>query len=321
MNIQVLFTGGTIGSSMQGDYINTDRLAPFRLLSMYEQAEKEAGRSNLLPQFDTAKPYSLLSENLTGHDLNRLIACLSDSIRRDYDGIIVTHGTDTLQYTAAALSLVFEDAGIPIVLVSSNYILDDARANGLVNFTQAVDFIRTAAAEKRTGVYVSYCNYGENPCIHNASALLSHAAYDDKIKSLPPHLSHIAEAKAFLYNTYRGYDIHPAVAAETSTIYFRDPCPVLFSKAMPGQSYPILQPHIKAVLLETYHSGTLCTTGSALSDFVRYAGKKNIPVYVTGIENRTAYESTRQFLNLNLNILPSCSPIYAYMLLWFMTSQ
>lgn len=315
MNIQVLFTGGTIGSSVQGKYINTNHLATYRLLSMYEQSEKDAGRGELLPHFDTMEPYSLLSENLTGRDLNRLIACLSDSIHENYDGIIITHGTDTLQYTAAALSILFEDAGVPIVLVSSNYILEDVRANGLTNFTHAVDFIRATTGKKCSGVYVSYCNPGERPCIHNAFGLLAHAAYDDSLHSLPQSLSQTEEVKTAIC------DGLPTIPGGNTAIYFQDPCPVLYLKAIPGQAYPMLQSHTKAVLLETYHSGTLCTSGTALSDFVRLADEKNIPVYITGIENRTAYESTKQFLDLKLNILAPCSPIYAYMLLWFMTSR
>ncbi len=315
MNILVIFTGGTIGSSVQGNYINTDSHAPFRLLSMYEQAQAKAGRALELPHFDTREPYTLLSENLTGQDLNRLITCLSDAIHQNYDGIIVTHGTDTLQYTAAALSLFFADADIPILLVSSNYILDDTKANGLINFEEAVRFIRTTAGQKSSGVYVSYCNSGGHPHIHNAACLLPHAAYDDSLYSLSPALSCLKEVRTAICG-----ENTPALC-NASTLYFKDPCPVLFIKAMPGQAYPTLQSHIKAVLIETYHSGTLCTAGSAFSDFVRLADKKNIPVYITGIENRTAYQSTKAFSDLPLTVLAPCSPIYAYMLLWFTTSQ
>ena len=54
-----------------------------------------------------------------------------------YDGIIITHGTDTLQYTSAMLGYMFDDVSIPIVLVSSNYVLEDKRANGLINLSKA----------------------------------------------------------------------------------------------------------------------------------------------------------------------------------------
>lgn len=315
MNIKVLFTGGTIGSCIHGNYIGTDTRASHMLLSTFEKMEKKSGYSDSLPVFHTEQPYSLLSENLTGKDLNKLITCVSQSLNGPYDGVIVAHGTDTLQYTASALAIFFRNCSIPIVLVSSNYILEDPRANGLINFSEAVHFIRNASTNKQGGVFVSYCNQGEQPLIHPAHALLAHHAYDDKLLSLPPHLSQVDEINRMLCK-----DELPS-ASNIRQPVFQDPCPVLYIKAMPGQSYPALQPHIRAVLLETYHSGTLCTAGSALSEFTRNTDKINIPVYVTGIENRTAYESTKQFHSMNITVLPSCSPIYAYMLLWFMTSK
>ena len=78
---------------------------------------------------------------MDGSHLNLLISCIREQLTKDIDGIIVTHGTDTLPFTAAALGMCFAYAKVPILLVSSNYILDDPRANGLTNFTAAVDYI------------------------------------------------------------------------------------------------------------------------------------------------------------------------------------
>ena len=227
MNIQVLFTGGTIGASVQGDYIRTDERAPYMLLSMYQKSQTKLGNADCLPTFHTKTPYTLLSENLTGNTLNQLISSLSESITNNYDGIIVTHGTDTLQYSAAALSILFETCNIPIVLVSSNYILDDPRANGLVNFSHAVDFIQQSSGKKQGGVFVSYCNKGENPHIYPATSLLAHDAYDDKIKCVPDNLSQTDAVKKMICNE--------KLLLETSakTVAFKEPCPVVYIKAMP----------------------------------------------------------------------------------------
>ena len=55
-------------------------------------------------------------------------------MKNAYDGVIITHGTDTLQYTAAFTGYIMAGAQIPIVLVSANYVLEDVRSNGVDNF-------------------------------------------------------------------------------------------------------------------------------------------------------------------------------------------
>ena len=140
MNISVIFTGGTIGSSVQQSFVSTDAQMPYRLLTMYETEQKKKGVT--IPNFQTEAPYTTLSEYMDGSHLNLLIACIHEQLTKNIDGIIVTHGTDTLPFTAAALGMCFAYAKVPILLVSSNYILDDPRANGLTNFTAAVDYIR-----------------------------------------------------------------------------------------------------------------------------------------------------------------------------------
>lgn len=61
------------------------------------------------------------------------------------EGIILTHGSDTIQYTASFLSCIEEFTHIPVMVVCSNYVLTDNRANGLRNFSAAVDLSGTNA--------------------------------------------------------------------------------------------------------------------------------------------------------------------------------
>lgn len=301
MKILIVFTGGTIGSSLQGDFIRPNADSSKHILALYQEARKDETTPCEDIEFETCNPYTLLSENLTGSHVNQLVETLHEKLTDpSYDGILVTHGTDTIQYTAAALELTLKPH-IPIVLVSSNYTLDDTRANGVTNFKTAVDFIM----EKEAGIFVSYCNTGQRPIVHRGGDLLGHLAYDDSLYSLVPSCTKMA---------------HGLCSLPIDTLLV-DPSPILYCKAIPGISYPLVQPHTKAVLIETYHSGTLCTTGSTFSDYVFDLEKKNIPVYLTGIESRSAYESTEVFAQLPVQILEKCSPIYAYMLLWYLYSQ
>lgn len=213
MNITVIFTGGTIGSSVQQEFVSTDAQMPYRLLAMYEAEQKK--KSAAIPNFRTQAPYTTLSEYMDGSHLNRLIACVHSLLTTDdpdIDGIIITHGTDTLPFTAAALGMCFAYAKIPILLVSSNYILDDPRANGLTNFAAAVDYIydwkhahsgqgtaieTPASLDTTTAMYtpgfpilptavgISYCNTGSTPKIYNALGIYNHRPFDDSLYERP----------------------------------------------------------------------------------------------------------------------------------------
>ena len=89
------------------------------------------------------EPYRILSENMNAGYVNRLADCVRKVMaRNDSEGIIITHGTDTLQYTAALLSYVFGTDCVPVLLVSSDFPLEDERANGMANFMRAVEFIK-----------------------------------------------------------------------------------------------------------------------------------------------------------------------------------
>ncbi len=296
--ILVILTGGTIASSANKDYISIGSGEnKYKIIELFKNKYPDISCET---EFDTCEPYMILSENLDGAYLNKLTDCVRDNLGKGYDGIIVTHGTDTLQYSAAALGLSVSNPDIPVILVSSNYVLDDERSNGLDNFANAVKYI----SDKCTpGVFVSY-----DRIIHNSLLLLSHTAYSDKLYSL---------SSSKKSNSENETDKIPY-----DTIRLSDNSPIMYIKAVPGQAYPSLDnPDIKAVLLETYHSGTLCTDSQKFKDFCESAYKLNKRIYVTGIEDRTQYESTSLYESLHLTILKSDSPITAYMKLWFLYSK
>ena len=151
-NILVLFTGGTIGSTVCDGIINISPQSGFQLIQLFQA----------LPQsepiyFDCVQPLQLLSENLHPSVWTTLIHAIEAQSLENYDGIIVTHGTDTLAFTAVALSFYFHNLNKPLLVVSSNYPLEHPQANGLKNFRCAVEFIRQ---QKQNGVFVPYTNIG-----------------------------------------------------------------------------------------------------------------------------------------------------------------
>ena len=136
MKILTVFTGGTIACSSENNVLSPDKENGYMLLDMYRELDRET-------EFDTARPYIILSENLQAETLDALYYCIGGYDLSEYDGVIVCHGTDTLQYTGAFLSYRFGLCKTPIVLVSANYPLDHRRSNGFENFCAAVGFIKS----------------------------------------------------------------------------------------------------------------------------------------------------------------------------------
>lgn len=315
MNILIIFTGGTISSSENDGYIGPNEENNYRLINEYRKRNPE--KCNDI-SFRTAKPYYILSENLTGKHINLLADCIDEAVSSDAcDGIIVTHGTDTLQYTAAGLSYIYPDINIPIVLVSSNYILGDSRANGYDNFSAAMDFIIACcktAKKNHSGIYAAYKNENEAAVIHYGARLLPHMSYSDKIYSAD-NLTAYSDSK----------EPCKISKADAGFIFgdkprFSEHSPIAFIRPYPGEMYSLTPEYIRAILLDTYHSGTLCTDSNELRNMLFDAKSRSIPVFLTGAEKRTGYESTKVYNELKVNVLPKASPIAMYMKLWLLAS-
>lgn len=162
--ILVVFTGGTIGSTLSDGVINVSDIATFKLLELFEKNYKNHKQITFSP----IRPIEILSENLAPCVWNILISAIEAENPDKYNGIIITHGTDTLAYTAAALSFYFSSINIPILLVSSDYPLDDHKSNGVDNFICAADFI---LQNIQPGVFVPYRNQQQISQVHSGARL------------------------------------------------------------------------------------------------------------------------------------------------------
>lgn len=317
MNILVLFTGGTIGSSIKEDnYISTDDKKKSQIIDTYYKENPELAKSITLT---SEIPYEILSEQLQGHHINLLSKFISNN-REKYDGIIITHGTDTLLYSAAGLAILQKNLNIPVVLVSSNYVLEDKRANGKLNFSAAIDFIRYSNTTKADykGVYVAYSNDNIKANIHSALLLLPHNIYSDYVYSLDDNIVGHVENHTFYPNSqYNNISIESLIPNNmTLKTHFDEKSEIIRIDECPGNTYAIPKVLPKAILLTSYHSGTICTENTYFKELVDYCIKHNLPIYLLGCEDRIQYETTKHYRDMNLIVLPKMSPILAYMMLW-----
>jgi len=316
MKICTIFTGGTIGSILdESGYIGPKEGTPYRLLDLYQKQCK------VDVEFETLEPYRILSENLSSKHIEILIKTVQKVLtEKTIDGIIITHGTDTLQYGAALLGYVFGHVDIPIVLVSSNYVLDDKRANGLINFHYAVEFIK---GQHGKGVFVSYCNTDAFPTIHRAT----------RLQPLIPYSDYVASVQDSWYGRYENghYIANPEYYIKEGQASFNcsakdlqlNDCSkeITFIHPYVGMNYPKLTNDTKAVLHGSYHSGTVCVEGP-LKDFMSEAKSKNIPVFLTGLlAGEHAYETVREYEALGIKVLHTASEVAQYCKLWLALSN
>ena len=312
MKLLFLFTGGTIGSTTRGGTISTDSKAPYLLLDTYRSIH------GLDFEYDVFEPYTALSENNTGATLRLLIDCVGQYINAGYDGIIVTHGTDTLQYSAAALSYAFADTGIPICLVSSNYPIENERSNAIPNLRGAIRFVSEVGTP---GVWVPYQNKNDVLRIHRGTRLQASLAFSDRVESVfDSYYGSFTEGNPF--EQTEGYRELPDAIPAFGVLPVPELCrEVMILEPYPGKPYPPIAESVKYILHTSYHSGTINTEAAETVRFFDEVRGRGISAFLLGASGGAAYESTKLFAKLSLTPLCNIAPIAAFVKLWFFSIQ
>jgi len=133
--IAILHTGGTIASKV--DYKTGGVIASFTdedFLSMFPEIKEIANIKSTLVS-------NMMSEDMRFMHYKRIADSIAKEIKNGVDGIIIGHGTDTLAVTSAALSFVFENLPIPVILVGSQRSTDRGSTDAAVNLICAAEFI------------------------------------------------------------------------------------------------------------------------------------------------------------------------------------
>ena len=141
-NLLLLTTGGTI-ASMPG----TDGLEPHRSGVM----EREIDQLRTYYDITVRDVMCLDSSNIRPEEW-QFIARSIYEMRGDFDGIVVSHGTDTMAYTASAVTFMLPDIDIPVVFTGSQLPLADMLSDG-------PDNLRTAfamAASEKPGIFLAF---------------------------------------------------------------------------------------------------------------------------------------------------------------------
>ena len=150
--ILLLYTGGTIG--MKQDPV-TLALKPFNFNQILEEVPelKKFGCEIDTYSFDPL----IDSSDMQPEFWVRLAKMIQENYSR-YDGFVVLHGTDTMSYTASALSFMFENLAKPVVLTGSQLPIGMLRTDGKENLISSIE-IASSSDENGNPVVPEVCIY------------------------------------------------------------------------------------------------------------------------------------------------------------------
>ena len=262
-----------------------------------------------------------LSEHLDGTHVSRLIKEVKRALEGEkYSGIILTHGSDTLCYTAAALSLVLGNTTAPVVTVCADLPISEPLSSGHVNLEAATSLI---FSEQASGVFSVYKESESVATVHRGSRILRHRAYEAPLSSAAEIYGKVdlnaPVGKALIKNPYYSeredeIQIIPTRLKRLS--------PVMYVSVSPAMLFPAPPRGCKAVILGSYHSGTVDTSNPQLVKFTKICKKRGISIFVDGIGANADYESMARYASLGIMRLPPlCSPVAMYMKLWLLIAQ
>ncbi len=286
--ILVILTGGTIGSAVHNGIINTDpdRL---RVLTLYRQ---HFGTDDT---FECIPLLRILSENLSKHHWELLVNDILSRDLSDYEGIIITHGSDTLSYTSAMLSLCLSGLSVPVILTAADYVPDDPRSNALCNLRAAVILIHSLSG----GVLTVYRNPSDEYCSVFLSGRIREAdRFSDRFSSYDGvPFGKIMQDKLILTHPSLTTDHitqqHPLL---TNGQPLSLPYDVLMLRPYPSLPYGsiTLSEKIRAVLHLTFHSSTAPSgqPESALT-LLQECQRRSVPFYLASFSSnqKDRYES------------------------------
>lgn len=141
--ILIVYTGGTIGMT---EDLSTGALVPFSFDHLMKNVPKIGRLGFNLDHVEMDPPID--SSNMNPACWARIASVIADRYE-DFDGFVVLHGTDTMAYTASALSFMLSGLAKPVVLTGSQLPIGEIREDGTENLITALQIAaaRTDAGE------------------------------------------------------------------------------------------------------------------------------------------------------------------------------
>lgn len=251
VSILIINTGGTIGMVKDKE---TGTLHPmkgeelFRHIPILSELDEQIDFYSFDPLMDSSNMCPL-------HWIE--IARVIEEKYESYDGFVILHGSDTMAYTASALSFMLENLNKPVILTGSQLPLGMVRSDGRENLTAAIEI--ASAREDDTPLVPEVCIYFENLLFRGNRTFKYNAENFKAFHSgnLPP-LAEVGVNIKFNRNlilkpNFKKLKVHTTLDDHITVV-----------KLFPGISEAAVRaqfgiPGLRAVILETYGSGNAMT--------------------------------------------------------------
>ena len=292
ISILVIYTGGTIGMIKDPE---TGMLLPynFELLSKHipeiNNFDCDIDSYSFDPPIDSSnmKP-----------DLWVKLATVIEEFYENYNGFVVLHGSDTMSFTASALSFMLENLNKPVIFTGSQLPIGISRTDGKENFITSIEI--AAAQENDLPIVPEVCIYFENQ-LYRANRTHKYNAENFKAFS---SLNYPVLAEAGVYIKYNKNAIHKP-NFKRLRVHKNLDTNIVILKLFPGIQENAVNSilnieGLRAVILETYGSGNAPTDQWFIDTLSKAIKKGIIIVNVTQCKGG-AVELGKYQTSLNLN--------------------
>jgi glutamyl-tRNA(Gln) amidotransferase subunit D len=317
--VAIISTGGTIASRV--DY-RTGAVQP--ALTAADLASVVPELSSIA-EIDTHILFSEYSENIGPTHWKGMAEEVARRIANGAEGVVISHGTDTLHYTAAALSFALANLSVPVLLVGAQRSSDRPSSDAPSNLTGAVAL--AARADIATVGVAMHRDLSDHIIVaHRGTRVRKcHTSRRDAFKSINS-------------NPLASYDLKTGQIEMTNGVPKRDKSRMLIVKSRFDQNaylvkfYPGFNPGIiDSVASEGARGIVVEGTGLGhvsghLFDSVKKALKRDVPVFMTsqtiwGRVDMNVYNTGRDLLNLGVTPLEDMIPETAVVKLMWVAAQ
>jgi L-asparaginase len=293
ISILIIYTGGTIGMVHDPE---TGSLIPidFRNITDHVPELRKFGYDLHSVSFDPVKD----SSNIDPDVWIRMVEIIEENYS-DFDGFVVLHGTDTMAYTASALSFMLENLGKPVILTGSQLPIGLLRTDGRENLITAIEI--AAAKENDLPAVPEVCIYFDNKLTRGNRTTKMSAEHFDAFDS--PNYGPLAEVG--LHIKYFNHLISYPGKEPKLIVHKSFDNNVAILKLFPGINRKLVKSIIKTeglrgLIIETFGSGNAPTYQWFLDDLKQFIDNGGIILNVTqchgGSVEMGLYETSRQML-------------------------
>ena len=282
--VLIIYTGGTIGmKKTEKGYAPVAGFLGQAISAIDDMNSPDA------PLWDLHEMSPLLdSSDITVKEWNKIAAVICENYSV-YDGFVVLHGTDTMAYTASALSFILHGLEKPVVLTGSQIPLSEIRSDGRDNLITSM----LIAAE---GVANEVCLYFSGKLLRGNRAVKMSA--DQLVAFDSPNYPHLADVGISIKYNYSAL-VKPG-GKKFEMRPFRD-IPIGVLKVFPGIQFglfeSIMTEKLSGIVLETFGAGNIPSDSGALIPIISRAFESGTVITVcsqctSGTVSLGAYETS-----------------------------